>query len=479
MYLFPRTAIFCVEKSRTRLKHLFMLSAALLVLLCATTPAAAQNAQLVSVNKNGSDSGGVVSFTASGTLSADGRLVAFTSKAGDLSAHTDGNATYDVFVRDLKAGVTTLVSVNAAGTAAGNAPSGVTGNIDFPAICVWLSANGRFVAFTSAATDLVANDTNGKEDVFVRDLETGTTTLASVNAVGTGGGNGNAIFPYLSADGGVLGFRSAASDIVANDTNNATDVFVRNLKTGVTTLVSVNSAGTASGNGTSSFASFSADGRVIAFASNASNLVANDTNGAVVDIFARDLQAGTTVLVSAATAGAASGNNQSSVPTVSADGRFVVFNSRATNLVTLADANGTDDVFVRDLTAAKTTLVSVDTEGKAAGNRNSHLQSPQAISADGNFIAFVSNASNLVGNDTNGTTSDVFVRDVAASVTKLVTANAAGTGSGNSFSASNEVSISADGRFVTFDSSATDLVAGIVGGEVQDVFVRDVQQSQT
>ncbi|MDQ1612242.1 MAG: hypothetical protein QOG00_2173 [Pyrinomonadaceae bacterium] len=470
---------FSDRESGASFKNLFTMSAALLLLLCGATLAAAQNAQLVSVNKNGSDSGNGVSFTSSGTVSADGRLVAFTSKASDLTALADGNAAYDVFVRNLKTGTTSLVSVNAAGTSAGNAPSGVTGNIDFPAINVWLSANGRFVAFTSAASDLVANDANGKEDVFVRDLETGKTTLASVNAAGTGGGNGNSTFPYLSADGGVVGFRSVANDLAANDTNNATDVFARNLTTGVTTLVSVNSAGTASGNGVSSFSSFSADGRVVAFASSASNLVTNDTNGAVTDIFVRDLQAGTTALVSANTGSTGSGNNSSSIPTISADGRFVVFNSRATNLVTLNDANGADDVFVRDLAAAKTTLVSVNTGGTATGGKSSSLRSPQAISANGNIIAFVSNAADLVGNDTNGTIDDVFVRDVAAGVTKLVTANAAGTGSGNSFSAANEVSISADGRFVTFDSSATDLVAGITSGETQDVFVRDVQQSQT
>ncbi|HZG52392.1 MAG TPA: Calx-beta domain-containing protein, partial [Pyrinomonadaceae bacterium] len=342
-----------------------------------------------------------------------------------------------------------------------------------------LSADGRFVAFSSAASNLVSNDTNNTADVFVRNLETGVTTLASINAAGTGSGNGSATFPYLSADGSVVGFRSAASDLTANDTNNLTDVFVRNLTTGTTTLVSVNSAGTASGNGQSVFSTISADGRIVAFTSNASNLAANDSNGTVADIFVRDLQAGVTTLVSATPAGTGSGNAQSSVPVVSANGRFVVFNSRATNLVTLGDNNGTDDVFVRDLAAGKTRLVSVDYEGTVAGARTSYLPSPQVISADGNFIAFVSQAFDLVGNDTNGTVSDVFVRDMAAGVTKLVSVNSAASGSGNSFSAANEVSISADGRFVTFDSVSTDLVAGTTAGQFQDIYVRDLLQSQT
>ncbi|HLL13498.1 MAG TPA: Calx-beta domain-containing protein [Pyrinomonadaceae bacterium] len=473
---------FSGEKPGRRLKYPFALSAALLMMLWATTPVPAQNApnvQLVNVNKNGSDSGNGTSHTSSGTVSADGRFVAFTSEASDLTALPDGNAASDVFVRDLKTAVTTFVSVNASGTAAGNGASGTFNDRGFTATSLALSADGRFVAFNSAASDLVANDTNNLNDVFVRDLATGVTILASVNAAGTASGNGNATFPYLSADGGMVGFRSTASNLVPNDTNNTTDVFVRNLKTGATMLVSVNGSGTASGNGPSSFSSFSADGRIVAFASSASDLVSNDSNGAVVDIFVRDLQAGTTTLASATPDGTGSGNNSSAVPSVSADGRFVVFNSRATNLVTLSDANGTDDVFVRDLAAGKTKLVSVNHEGTATGAGNSHLQSPQAISADGNFIAFASRAYDLVGNDTNGTINDVFVRDVAAGVTSLASANSAGTGSGDSFSASYEVSISADGRFVTFDSIADNLVAGMPTALAQQVFVRDMQQSET
>ncbi|HVG38853.1 MAG TPA: Calx-beta domain-containing protein, partial [Pyrinomonadaceae bacterium] len=196
-------------------------------------------------------------------------------------------------------------------------------------------------------------------------------------------------------------------------------------------------------------------------------------------VFVRDLQTGTTTLVSATTDMRGSGNFQSIVPLISPDGRFVVFMSMATNLVTQTDANGNYDVFVRDIAAGKTSLVSVNKAGTATGAGFSFNTSPCSISANGNFIVFVSQAADLVDNDTNGTRTDVFVRDVAAGVTRLASANAAGTGSGNEQSSANEVSISADGRFVTFDSIASDLVTGIASMTQQNVFVRDMQQSQT
>ncbi|HYP01752.1 MAG TPA: Calx-beta domain-containing protein [Pyrinomonadaceae bacterium] len=481
MNLLPRVAIFFVKQSRAHLKHLCTFSAVFILLLCAARLASAQNAQLVSVNRDGSDSGNGESFNRPLTVSADGRTVAFVSKATNLTALADGNAAHDVFVRNLETGVTVLASVNASGTGAGNGASGISNNASFPVTSIALSANGRFIAFNSGASDLVANDTNGRFDAFVRDLETGVTVLASVNAAGTASGNGTTLFPFISADGSVVGFRSVASDLVTNDTNERQDVFVRNLKTGVTTLVSVNSAGTASSNGQSSFANFSADARLIAFVSTASDLVVNDTNGILSDVFVRDLQTGTTTLVSATPDGTGSGNEQSIVPIISANGRFVVFNSMATDLVTQADNNAGFDVFVRDLATGKTSLVSVNKAGTATGDgQEAYLFSEASVSADGNFIAFVSEAPDLVDNDTNGIKTDVFVRDVRAGVTKLASANVAGTGSGNRGTGFHEVILSADGRFVTFDSTASDLVAGMpINAETQNVFVRDMHLSQT
>ncbi|PYU86903.1 MAG: hypothetical protein DMG08_29045, partial [Acidobacteria bacterium] len=144
-------------------------------------------------------------------------------------------------------------------------------------------------SFLSGASDLVASDTNFNIDVFVRDLKTGTTTLVSVNSAGTGSGNSDSSANVMSADGRFVAFHSGASDLVPSDTNGTEDVFVRDLKTGATTLVSVNNAGTGSGNSFSDSPVISADGRFVAFRSGASNLVANDTNGNF-DVFVRSLK---------------------------------------------------------------------------------------------------------------------------------------------------------------------------------------------
>jgi Calx-beta domain/WD40-like Beta Propeller Repeat len=435
---------------------------------------------LVSVNQAGNASGNGTSDLTELSLSADGRYLAFASQAPDLVTG-DGNGTFDVFLRDLRAGTTTLVSVNAAGTGSGNGASGVFGA---GTKTLAISADGSLVAFTSAASDLTANDTNGRDDVFVRDLKSAQTTLVSVNAAGTASGNGVSLFPFISADGSVVSFRSTASDLAANDTNGLTDVFARCLKTGVTSLVSVNAAGTASGSGGGSGAStLSDDGRYVAFESRAGNLVSNDSNGSFFsDIFVRDLQTGVTTLVSASADGAASADDETQAPIISAGGTHVVFSSRATNLVSLGDENVEYDVFVRDLKAGKTSLVSVNRDGTAAGADFSVLVSYPAVSADGNIVAFLSRAPDLVSNDSNGF-EDVFVRDLARRSTTLVSVNKAGTASANGPAGVNAIGLSADGRFVSFESIATDMVDNdgdtVHDGTTQDVFVRDLQTSKT
>jgi Tol biopolymer transport system component len=372
-----------------------------------------------------------------------------------------GVAAADVLVRDLQAATTTLVSVNSAGTGSGN------GYSNDPV----LSPDGRYVAFRSGASDLVAGDANGTYDVFVRDLQAGTTTLVSVNSAGTGSGNQDSFAPVLSADGRYVFFGSRASDLVAGDANGTADVFVRDLQAGTTTLVSVASDGTGSGNGSSyepfPGQSLSADGRYVAFESDASDLVAGDTNG-TWDVFVRDLQAGTTTLVSAArlivaetaASGTGSGNGDSYAPAVSADGRYVAFFSWASDLVK-GDTNNRADVFVRDLQAGTTRLVSWRTAcldcPSGSGNDDSYVWYAPALSADGRYVAFYSYASDLVGGDTNGT-SDVFVHDLQAGTTTLVSVKSAGAGSGNGYSL--DPVLSPDGRYVAFQSGASDLVAG-------------------
>jgi Tol biopolymer transport system component len=207
-------------------------------------------------------------------ISADGRYLAFYSNADDLVA-TDTNGTWDVFVRDIQSETTTLVSVNKDGTDSGNDYSMVSA----------ISADGRYVAFSSIADDLVATDTNGKMDVFVRDLQSGTTTLVSVNKDGTDSGTHGSHYPEISADGRFVTFYSLADNLVATDNNAMGDTFVRDLQSRTTTLVSVNKEGTDSANGHSNPSMISADGRVVAFQSDADDLATADTNG-MEDVFA-------------------------------------------------------------------------------------------------------------------------------------------------------------------------------------------------
>ena len=322
-----------------------------------------------------------------------------------------------------------------------------------------ISADGRFVAFQSGATNLVAGDTNGHKDVFVRDRVAQVTRRVSV---GPGGQQPNSLSsnPAISAHGRFVAFISDASNLVAGDTNGTIDVFVRDRVARVTRRVSVGPAGQQA-NSNSFEPTISADGRFVVFSSFASNLVAGDTNGAQ-DVFLRDRAAQVTRRVSVGPAGQQT-NGNSFEPAISADGRFVAFRSLASNLVA-GDTNGSYDVFVRDRVAQVTRRVSVGPGGQQA---NDYSVSP-AISADGRFVAFFSLASNLVAGDTNNA-DDVFVRDRVAQLTRRVSVGPAGQEANNT---SFDPAISAHGRFVVFSSDASNLVPGDTNG-AQDVFVRD------
>jgi Tol biopolymer transport system component len=348
----------------------------------------------------------------------------------------------------------TRVSVDSAGNQANSYSL-------FPSI----SADGRFVAFGSNSTNLVPGDTNSSSDIFVRDTLTNTTTRLSVDSAGNLG-NSDSYNPSISADGRFVAFESNASNIVPADTNNQTDIFVRDLLTNTTIRVSVDSAGN-QGNNKSGSPSISADGRFVAFLSNSINLVPGDTNNNY-DIFVRDLLTNTTTRVSVDSAGNY-GNRDSYNPSISADGRFVAFLSNSTNLVP-GDTNNNDDIFVRDLSTNTTTRVSVD----SAGNQANRYSFPPSISADGRFVAFTSDASNIVPGDTNNT-GDIFVRDLLTNTTTCVSVDSAGNpGNINSFSPS----ISADGRFVAFLSDASNIVPGDTNNQT-DIFVRDLLTNTT
>jgi Tol biopolymer transport system component len=328
-----------------------------------------------------------------------------------------------------------------------------------------LSADGRYVAFESDATNLVAGDTSGMRDIFVRDRTTGTTTLVSKDSAGVEG-NGYSFNPAISADGRYVTYESVATSLVSGDTNSAQDIFVRDRQTGTTTLVSKSSAGVAGIFG--SYApSISSDGRYVVFQSHSTNLVTGDTNSAQ-DIFVRDRQTGTTSRVSKNSAGS-EGNANSYDPSISADGRYVLFSSLATNLVS-GDLNGKADIFVRDRQTGTTMLLSRDSAG-VEGNGDSFAAT---ISEDGRYVAFYSEAANLVSGDTNGA-GDIFVRDRQTGTTTLVSKNSAGV-EGTGYS--DYPLISEDGRYVTFGSDATNLVAGDTNAKT-DIFVRDRQTGTT
>jgi Tol biopolymer transport system component len=342
-------------------------------------------------------------------------------------------------------------------------PGGVQGNDR--SFVPSISADGRFVAFPSAASNLVPGDTNGQTDVFVRDRQMDTTRRVNVGPGGVQGDN-SSFFPSISATGRFVAFVSHASNLVSPGTNGWNHVFVRDRQRGTTRLVSVGPQGV-QGNADCYLVTISANGRFVAFYSDASNLVPRDTNRAA-DVFLRDRQTGTTRRVSVGPHGV-QGNGSSGAPSISADGRFVAFDSAASNLVR-GDTNGQADVFVRDRQMATTRRVSVG-PGGVQGNSGSGTPS---ISADGRFVAFDSAASNLVPGDTNGQT-DVFLHDRQTGTTLRMSIGPGGI-QGNDHSY--QPSISADGRFVAFSSFASNLVPGGIEGQ-EDVYVRDRRTGTT
>jgi Tol biopolymer transport system component len=331
------------------------------------------------------------------------------------------------------------------------------GHSRFPSI----SADGRFVAFESSSSNLVPGDSNGRFDIFVRDRQLGTTERVSIATGGTQGTDDSSL-PSISADGRYVAFESRANNLVPGDTNSADDIFVRDRQLGTTERVSVDSGGV-QGNSSSHDASISGDGNFVAFDSYASNFVGMDTNG-TVDVFVRDRLNSVTTRASSTPSGA-TGSGQSLVPSISGDGRYVAFRSTVGTLVA-GDTNGVFDVFVHDRQTATTERVSVGPGGVQANGLS--VVSGLAISADGRCVAFQSNATNLVAGDTNGF-SDVFVRDRQTLTTERVSVSSGGVqGDINS----SDPTISATGRYVAFQSSATNLVAGDTNG-TPDAFLRD------
>ena len=332
-------------------------------------------------------------------ISASGRYVAFIAYDPSDLVPGDTNLAMDVFVRDRVTGTTQRVSVTNDGE-----QSSLYGGSYSPSI----SADGRYIAFNSQASNLVKGDTNQQYDIFVRDRLAKTTTRVSVSNHGKQQVGNCEGATAISADGRYVVFASMARNLVRGDTNRSRDIFVRDLVAGTTERVDVSSAGeqaTYPGAAVSQFA-ISADGRYVTFGSGASNLVPGDTNNSS-DVFVRDLVAGTTTLVSVSSAGV-EGDLGSDFPAISSNGRYVTFLSVATNLVP-GDANTFRGVFRRDLVEGVTEQVDVGWDGSHANGRADWA----TISGDGHHVVFVSDATNLVSTgDPNPSYSDVFIRNL-------------------------------------------------------------------
>jgi len=375
-------------------------------------------------------------------MTPDGRFIAFVANTNGSS----GNTTC-INLWDAQTGSTTLVSGNLSNAVPANS------TCDWPAI----DPSGRYVAFLSSSTNMTTNTLVGDYHLYLRDTQAGSTMLIDADTNGVGSALGAVTLPSLSVDARLVAFECPDGTLVSGDRNRDYDVFVRDLSTNTTQVISARhpSFPSATPNGPSmlSISSVSANGRFVAFASEAENLVANDTN-LCRDVFVRDLLIGTNLLVSINSSGNASGDGVSTDPAISGDGRYVAFTSSAGNLVT-GDTNKTQDVFVRDLQNATTLLVSVNTTGTGAGNGASY--SP-ALSANGRYVLFRSKANNLVPGTFSGT-ENLFLRDLQAGTSYALTTSGLVAASMNP-----------SGRFIAFIDTA--------GASAGKTYIWDSQSAQ-
>jgi Tol biopolymer transport system component len=358
----------------------------------------------------------------------------------------------------------------------GDGGVGGDGDSRYPSI----SADGRYVAFPSDADNLSTADNNTYANIFVRDTQTGATTLVSrqSDADGGAGADDASSAPVISADGRYVAFGSNANNLSSADNNAYSNLFMRDMQTGSTILVSRQSASDGGGapNDGSEGPSISADGRYVAFISAANNLSTAD-NDAYENIFVRDTQTDSTTLVSRqsdADGGAGADNGNSSYPAISADGHHVAFTSDADNLSS-ADSNTVSNTFERDPLTNVTTLLSRQSASDGGAGADAGAIDP-SISADGRYVAFVSAAANLSPPD-NNSLANVFVRDTQTNSTALASRQSASDGGAAANNLSGEPSISTDGRYVAFWTSASNLSAEALVGT--GIFVHDMQAGTT
>jgi Tol biopolymer transport system component len=400
------------------------------------------------------------------TVSANGRFVAFASSAP--LALADANGGTDVFVRDRRRHLTTLVSRRISGQ---SVPCPIEPSLVGPYSCAdapAISADGRFVAFHSHVDDLVAGDTNRAQDVFVRDLASGITRRVSMSSSGAEGDADSGIDGHhlsISADGRLVAFASNADNLVAGDTNSAMAIFVSDLRTGEVSRVTVDSRGRQADGPTDSSPMLSATGRFVLFFSSATNLarppIGPDRSAR---LYLRDRRTGTTERIPTGAGAQAPRTDPYPEAAISADGRYVAFSAMASDLVS-GDRNSSADVFVRDRRRDITDRVSVDSQGQAT--RCSPPKHPRSdfptdyycsrypsISNDGRFVLFESWGNHLVAGDRDDA-PDVFIRDRRRKRTRHVE-----TGDRSSQTTSYAV-LSANARYVAFGAPGNLLTGGV------------------
>jgi len=412
----------------------------------------------VSVNSNGEMAIGGDYGSSSPSISGDGRYIAFESDAINLVSG-NANGFYGIFVFDTILLKTTRVSINSGGT---------QGNSD--SFAPSISGDGRYIAYTSYADNLVTGDTNELPDIFVFDSQTLNTRRVSVNSIGEEA-NYDSSSPTISANGRYIAYASYADNLVSGDNNGLADIFVFDTQTLNTTRVNVSSTGQEATNnnfsdGASGSPSISNDGRYIAYESYADNLVLNDTNNSA-DIFVFDTLSKQTTRVSVTGNGQQADSNSTSA-SISGDGRYITFESEATNLVP-GDTNGLPDIFVFDILSKQTTRVSVTSTGIQATGGITGSYSP-SITKDGRYIVYVSETTNLVPGDTNGR-SDIFVFDTLSKQTTRVSVNNSNQQAIGGLDGSASPSINNDGRYITYSTDATNLMAGDINGR-SDIFLK-------
>lgn len=407
-------------------------------------PAASQILTRVSTAANGAQAN---EYSEEARFSPDGRYMLFSSAASNLVG--DSNGTGDIFLKNMISGEVTLVS-----RGVGGAPGDVW---DYTAS---FSPDGRFIIFSSDSDNIIAGDNKNVDDVFVRDLATGAITL--ISGQGNTAGNGDSSEARFNPDGKFVVFASNSTNLDSRDTDASPDIYLKNLVTGAVTLLTVTPNSTKL-NGSSDLPEFSPDGRYVLFKSSASNLV-KDANDFAEKIFLKNLATGEITLISA-TEDNVPANGFSNYASFSADGRYVIFDSNATNLIG-NDRNGeASDIYRKDLVTGAVTLLSTNSAGEQANSYSSMAQ----LSRDGRYLMFESLATNLVANDTNNKV-DVFLKDLVTGQVTILSARPDGTQGDND---SGFAVLSPDGRYVVFESLAKNLV-GNDTNNARDLFRVDL-----